>query len=47
LRIIENKEINKEIEELRMVARKGQVLPDHIIEKMKQKHQKNNNGEEQ
>ncbi len=47
LRIIENKEINKEIEELRMVARKGQVLPDHIIEKMKQKHQKDNNGEEQ
>jgi len=30
-----------------MVARKGQVLPDYIIEKMKQKHQKNNNGEEQ
>lgn len=47
LKIIENKEINKEIEELRMVARKGQVLPNHIVEKMKQKHQKNNNGEEQ
>lgn len=48
LRIIENNEINKEIEELRMVARKGQVLPDNIIEKMRQKHQKkDNNGEEQ
>lgn len=30
-----------EIEKLRMVARKGNNLPQHIIDKMKAKHKKN------
>lgn len=38
---------NNDIEELKMVARKGQEVPEHIIDKMKQKHRKNNNDEEQ
>lgn len=33
--------LDNEIEELRMVARKGNVLPQHIIEKMKANHKKN------
>lgn len=33
-------------EELKMVARKGQDIPQHIIDKMKQKHHKKD-GEEQ
>lgn len=45
-RIIEEDEI-KDIEELKMVARKGQEVPKHIIDKMKQKHRKSNDGEEQ
>lgn len=45
-RIIKEDEI-KDIEELKMVARKGQEVPKHIIDKMKQKHRKNNDGEEQ
>lgn len=32
--------LNNEIEELRMVARKGNNLPQHIIDKMKAKHKK-------
>lgn len=46
-RIIENEGICSEIEELKMVARKGQGVPKHIIDKMMQKHHKNNDGEEQ
>jgi len=45
-RIIKEDEI-KDIEELKMVARKGQEVPKHIIDKMKQKHRKSNDGEEQ
>jgi hypothetical protein len=45
-RIIKEDEI-KDIEELRMVARKGQKVPKNIIDKMKQKHRKSNDGEEQ
>jgi len=45
---IENNEgISNEIQELKMVARKGQIVPEHIIEKMKQKHRKNDKDEEQ
>jgi len=33
-------------EDLKMVARKGQVIPQHILDKMKQKHRKKD-GEEQ
>lgn len=39
-------ELNREIEELKMVARKGQEVPKHILDKMIQKHRKNNDGEE-
>ena len=47
LRIVKSEEINNEIEDLKMVARKGQGVPQHIIDKMKQKHRKDNGGEEQ
>lgn len=47
LRIGKNVEVNQEIEELKMVARKGQEVPKHIIDKMKEKHRKNDDGEEQ
>lgn len=40
-------ELNSEIEELKMVARKGQEVPKHILDKMTKKHRKNNNGEEE
>lgn len=40
-------ELNSEIEELKMVARKGQEVPKHILDKMTKKHRKNNEGEEQ
>lgn len=40
-------ELNSEIEELKMVARKGQEVPKHILDKMTKKHLKNNNGEEE
>ncbi len=46
IKIVKEDEI-KDIEELKMVARKGQEVPKHIIEKMKQKHRKSNDGEEQ
>ncbi len=39
-------ELNSEIEELKMVARKGQEVPKHILDKMTKKH-RNNNGEEE
>lgn len=39
-------ELNSEIEELKMVARKGQKVPKHILDKMTKKHRKNNDGEE-
>jgi len=32
--------LSEEIEELRMVARKGNNLPQHVINKMKEKHRK-------
>jgi len=40
-------ELNSEIEELKMVARKGQEVPKHILDKMIKKHRNNNNGEEE
>jgi hypothetical protein len=44
---IDNSKIENEIEQLKMVARKGQNnLPQHIIDKMKGKHGKNNNDKE-
>lgn len=43
----ENDELKSEIEDLKMVARKGQGVPKHIIDKMMQKHRKNNDGEKQ
>lgn len=39
-------ELNSEIEELKMVARKGQEVPKHILDKMTKKH-RNNNGEKE
>lgn len=39
-------EVKNEIEELKMVARKGQNVPQHILDKMIKKHRKNNDGEE-
>jgi hypothetical protein len=39
-------EVKNEIEKLKMVARKGQNVPQHILDKMTKKHRKNNNGEE-
>jgi hypothetical protein len=40
-------ELNNEIEELRMVARKGKELPKHILDKMTKKHRKNNDDKEE
>lgn len=45
-KIVKNEGANSEIEELKMVARKGQGVPKHIIDKMTRKHRKNNDGEE-
>lgn len=40
-------DFDEEIESLRMVARKGSKdLPEHIIEKMRRKHNKNSNDSE-
>lgn len=39
-------ELNNQIEELKMVARKGQEIPKHILDKMTKKHRKKNDGEE-
>jgi hypothetical protein len=35
----------EEFETLKMVARKGHEIPSHIIDKMKQKHRKNNDNQ--
>ena len=44
---IDNSKIENEIEQLKMVARKGQNnLPQHIIDKMKGKHGKDKNDKE-
>lgn len=45
-RIVKLDELNNEIEGLKMVARKGQEVPKHILDKMTQKHRKNKDGEE-
>lgn len=47
IRIIKSKGIKNEIEDLKMVARKGQEIPKHILDKMTKKHRKNNDGEEE
>ena len=39
-------EVKDGIEELKMVARKGQEIPQHILDKMTKKHRKNNDEEE-
>jgi len=38
LKIIESININPDLQELRMVARKGEEIPKHILDKMKNKH---------
>jgi len=43
-RIGKTDELNSEIEELKMVARKGQEVPKHILDKMTKKHRTNNDG---
>lgn len=40
IKSLSNEILDNEIEELRMVARKGNVLPQHIIDKMKANHNK-------
>ncbi|MGQ3012286.1 MAG: hypothetical protein ACT6QS_01135 [Flavobacteriales bacterium] len=40
LKAINDEGLGKEIEELKMVARKGNNLPQHIIDKMKANHKK-------
>lgn len=42
-RLLKNDNINKNIEDLKMVARKGEEIPKHIIDKMMQKHCKSDN----
>ncbi|WP_164466713.1 hypothetical protein [Chryseobacterium taklimakanense] len=37
---LSNETLDNAIEELRMVARKGTVLPQHILDKMKANHKK-------
>lgn len=46
-RIIEEDEVVKGIDELKMVARKGQEIPKHIIDKMRQKHRKKDDNQKQ
>jgi len=46
-RIIEDEDINKEIGELKMVARKGQEIPKQVIDKMRKKHRKDDGDKEQ
>ena len=46
-RIEKTEELKNEIEELRMVARKGHDVPKHILDKMTKKHRKNKDGEEE
>lgn len=40
IQVATDNSLNNEIEGLRMVARKGNNLPQHIIDKMKAKHKK-------
>lgn len=40
LHVYSSENLNQEIQELKMVARKGSNLSQHIIEKMKDKHKK-------
>lgn len=47
LHIKKSDELKSEIEGLRMVARKGQGVPKHILDKMTKKHRKNNDSEEE
>lgn len=47
LHIKKSDELKSEIEGLRMVARKGQEVPKHILDKMTKKHRKNNDSEEE
>lgn len=46
-RIVKTDELKSEIEELKMVARKGHEVPKHILDKMTKKHRKNNDSEEE
>lgn len=41
IRSTSDESLNNEIEELKMVARKGNNLPQHIIDKMKANHKRN------
>ncbi|RZK38018.1 MAG: hypothetical protein EOO90_23610 [Pedobacter sp.] len=41
LEITDTKELGSDIQELRMVARKGSNLPQDVIDKMKAKHKNN------
>ncbi len=45
--IREGIELDIEIEELKMVARKGQAVPKRILDKMTKKHRKNNDDEKE
>lgn len=40
IKSVNEESLNNEIEQLRMVARKGSNLPQHIIDKMKENHKK-------
>lgn len=44
---LEDKNLESEIENFNMVARKGEEIPKHIIDKMRQKHHKNDNESEE
>jgi len=46
-KIDNNEGLTDDIRSLKMAARKGQELPEHILDKMIQKHRKNNQDEEQ
>lgn len=41
LKIADTEALGSNIQELRMVARKGSNLPQHVIDKMKAKHKNN------
>ena len=45
--IKKTEKLSNEIEELRMVARKGKELPKHILDKMTKKHRKNSDDKEE
>lgn len=40
IKSVDEESLNNEIEQLRMVARRGSNLPQHIIDKMKENHKK-------